>query len=199
MRGRTRGREAGAAGRSCAMLKGVRFNQVMVVRERARARVFRKYLMANEGNVIAVRRHPAVLLRYFCEVLGGLVVAGVLIGWLGGGGAVAAAVWIAWLLVLGRLFWKLLTWTVEFFIVTDLRLMYIRGLVSRRVGMIPRGKVTDIKMERTVLGEILDYGTFIMESAGDDQAFREVTFMPYPEQLYYEVSSAIFSAESIDD
>ncbi|GAA0955324.1 hypothetical protein GCM10009550_39950 [Actinocorallia libanotica] len=180
------------------MLKGVRFNQVMVVRERTRARVFRKYLMANEGNVIAVRRHPAVLLRYFCETIGGLVVAGALTGWLGGGMA-AAVVWVAWLLVLGRLLWKLLTWTVEFFIVTDLRLMYIRGLIARRVGMIPRGKVTDIKMERTVLGEILDYGTFIMESAGDDQAFREVTFMPYPEQLYYEVSSAIFSAESIDD
>lgn len=180
------------------MLKGVRFNQVMVVRDRARARVFRKYLMQNEGNVIAVRRHPAVLLRYFCEVLGGLVVAGALSAWLGGG-AGAAAVWIAWLLVLGRMLWKLLTWSVEFFIVTDLRLLYIRGLVSRRVGMIPRGKVTDIKMERTVLGEILDYGTFIMESAGDDQAFREVTFMPYPEQLYYEISSALFASENVDD
>jgi hypothetical protein len=178
--------------------EGVRFNQVMVVRERARARVFRKYLMQNEGNVIAVRRHPASLLRYLGEVLGGLGLAGVLTAWLGGGAA-AALVWTAWLLVVGRLLWKLLTWSVEFFIVTDLRLLYLRGLVARRVGMIPRGKVTDIKMERTVLGEILDYGTFIMESAGDDQAFREVTFMPYPEQLYYEISSALFSSETIDD
>ena len=176
----------------------MRFNQVMVVRERTRARVFRKYLMQNEGNVIAVRRHPAVLLRYFCEVLGGLIAAGALTGWLGGGAAVLA-VWVAWLLVLGRLGWKLVTWSVEFFIVTDLRLLYIRGLIARRVGMIPRGKVTDIRMERTVLGEILDYGTFFMESAGDDQAFRVVTFMPYPEQLYYEISSALFAAENLDD
>ncbi|MEO3782959.1 PH domain-containing protein [Actinocorallia sp. B10E7] len=176
----------------------MRFNQVMVVRDRARARVFRKYLMENEGNVIAVRRHPAVLLRYFCEVLGGLVAAGALTGWLGGGAAVVV-IWIAWLALVGRLLWKLLTWLVEFFIVTDLRLMYIRGLIARRVGMIPRGKVTDIRMERTVMGEILDYGTFIMESAGDDQAFRTVTFMPYPEQLYYEVSSALFSSEGVDD
>ncbi len=169
----------------------------MVVRDRAKARVFRKYLMENEGSVIAVRRHPAVLLRYFCEVLGGLILAGAVSGRIGG--LVTALVWIAWLCLVGRLLWKLLTWSVEFFIVPALRLMYIRGLLARRVGMIPRGKVTDIKMERTVLGELLDYGTFFMESAGDDQAFTKVTFMPYPEQLYYEISSALFAGENIDD
>ena len=58
--------------------------------------------------------------------------------------------------------------------------------------MIPLTKVSDIKLERPLQGRFLDFGTFIMESAGQDQAFRTVKFMPYPEQLYFEVSSMIF-------
>ncbi|MDX6743288.1 PH domain-containing protein [Actinocorallia sp. A-T 12471] len=172
------------------------FNDVMVVRDKSRSRTIRHYLMEDEEQVIAVRRHPASLLRPVAEVFGGLILAGVLSGWLGGGVA-TLVVWLAWLYLVARLIWRVLTWSVEFFIVTERRLMYIQGLIARRVGMIPLKKVTDIKLERPLQGQFLDYGTFIMESAGDDQAFREVTYMPYPEQLYFDVSSMIFP--SLDD
>ena len=36
-------------------------------------------------------------------------------------------------------------------------------------------------------GRILGFGEFIVESAGQDQAMRNVKFLPYPEQLYLEV------------
>jgi hypothetical protein len=168
----------------------VGFNDVMVVRDLG-SRGFRKYLMANEERVLAVRRHPASLLRYIGEVFGGLILAGFLSERLGPGAAMTA-VWFAWLFLLGRFIWKVATWSVEFFIVTEKRLMYLQGLISRRVGMIPLTKVSDIKLERPLQGRFLDYGTFIMESAGQDQAFRTVKYMPYPEQLYFEVSSMIF-------
>jgi hypothetical protein len=39
---------------------------------------------------------------------------------------------------------------------------------------------------------MLGYGTFILESAGQDQALSTVDYIPYPEQLYLEVCSLIF-------
>lgn len=163
----------------------------MVVRDLDATRSFSKYLMDNEEKVLAVRRHPASLLRYIGEVFGGLILAGLFSEWLGPGPAMTL-IWVAWLVVLSRLVWKVIAWSVEFFIVTEHRLMYLRGIIRRRVGMIPLRKISDIKLERPLQGRLLDYGTFIMESAGQDQAFRNVTFMPYPEQLYFEVSSMIF-------
>ena len=46
--------------------------------------------------------------------------------------------------------------------------------------------------ERSFLGRLLGYGTFILESAGQDQALSRVDHIPYPEQLYLEVCALIF-------
>jgi len=45
---------------------------------------------------------------------------------------------------------------------------------------------------QSFLGRILGYGTFILESAGQDQALSNVDFIPYPEQLYLEVCELLF-------
>jgi hypothetical protein len=61
--------------------------------------------------------------------------------------------------------------------------------------MMPLTKVTDMSFQRTALGQLLGYGEFIVESAGQDQALSHVTFLPYPEQLYLEVCGLIFKDE----
>jgi len=60
------------------------------------------------------------------------------------------------------------------------------------VNMMPLSKVTDMSFQRSATGRILGYGEFIVESAGQDQALRNVRFLPYPEQLYLEVCGLIF-------
>ncbi|GAA2457151.1 PH domain-containing protein [Actinomadura vinacea] len=162
---------------------------LMVYRDSS-SRTVDKYLMAHEGRVIAVRRHPAVLLLPVLVAVGGLIVCGFAatitnVMWL----------WWAWLLTLGYLAWKVIGWSVEFFLVTEHRVMVINGVLNRNVAMMPLAKVTDIALERSVLGRMLGYGEFVMESAGQKQALRNVGFMPYPEQLYLEVSGVIFGAE----
>ncbi|XVQ13215.1 PH domain-containing protein [Spirillospora sp. CA-255316] len=164
--------------------------QDLVVYRDQSSRTVDKYLMAHEGRVIAVRRHPAVLLLPLLIVVGGLIlcafaatITGVL--WL----------WWAWLVALGYLVWKVLAWSVEFFLVTEHRVMVVSGVLNRNVAMMPLAKVTDIALERSLAGRMLGYGEFVMESAGQKQALRNVGFMPYPEQLYLEVSSVIFGAE----
>ena len=78
-------------------------------------------------------------------------------------------------------------WAVDYFVVTSHRFIETSGLFNRKVAMMPLAKVTDMTFQRSVLGRMLGYGTFILESAGQDQALSTVDHIPYPEQLYLEV------------
>ncbi|WP_067173866.1 PH domain-containing protein [Microtetraspora niveoalba] len=161
-----------------------------------------RYLLPHEHQVIMVRRHPAVLLRPVGEIFGGLVVAGLLSKWLSdaGGGEALVIVWWAWLLLLIRFVWKVAEWSVDYFVVTSQRMLLTTGLITRKVAMMPLAKVTDMSFQRSLLGRMLGYGEFVMESAGQDQALRSVPYIPYPETLYLEVCQMIFpSKDDADD
>ncbi|MEV5828333.1 PH domain-containing protein [Spirillospora sp. NPDC052242] len=161
--------------------------QDMMVHRDNSTRTVDRYLMGHEGRVIAVRRHPAVLLPPVVAFVAGLIVCGA-------AATVTGVFWLwwLWLVPIGYLLWKVIAWSLEFFLVTEHRVMVIRGVLNRTVAMMPLAKVTDINLERSVIGQMLGYGEFVMESAGQKQALRNVGFMPYPEQLYLEVSSVIF-------
>ena len=58
--------------------------------------------------------------------------------------------------------------------------------------MMPLAKVTDMSFQRSAMGRLLGYGEFIVESAGQNQALRNVDRLPYPEQLYLEICGLIF-------
>jgi hypothetical protein len=49
-----------------------------------------------------------------------------------------------------------------------------------------------MRFERSAIARVLGYGTFIVESAGQDQALSRIDHLPYPEQLYIEVCGLIF-------
>ncbi|MCT9934729.1 PH domain-containing protein [Planotetraspora sp. A-T 1434] len=160
-----------------------------------------RYLLPHEHQVIMVRRHPAVLLRPVAEIFGGLILAGVLSKWLSGSGGSQALViiWWAWLLLLIRFVWKVAEWSVDYFVVTSQRMLLTTGLVTRKVAMMPLGKVTDMSFQRSLLGRLVGYGEFVLESAGQDQALRSVPYIPYPETLYLEVCQMIFPSKDDDD
>jgi hypothetical protein len=162
--------------------------------------VINKYLLPREVQVATVRQHPAVLLPPSAQALGGLLVAGLLTTTVVHG-LLSVIIWIAWALLLIRLLWKTLMWAVDYFVVTTERLLLTQGFFTRRVAMMPLTKVTDMSFKRSFAGRLLGYGEFIVESAGQDQALRNVTFIPYPEQLYLLICGMIFpsSAEDADD
>jgi hypothetical protein len=41
-------------------------------------------------------------------------------------------------------------------------------------------------------GRILGYGTVIVESAGQDQAFERIKYIPRPEEVYEALSELVF-------
>ncbi|HLI37331.1 MAG TPA: PH domain-containing protein [Streptosporangiaceae bacterium] len=158
-----------------------------------------KYLLPHEEQVITVRKHPAILIGPVAAVLAGLVVAALLSTTVARNSGVAVTViWAAWGALLLWLVYKALEWSVTYFVVTSQRMLLITGLVTRKVGMMPLIKVTDMSFRRSAAGRMLGYGDFVLESAGLDQALRVVDHLPYPEQLYLEVVGLIFPGK-IDD
>jgi uncharacterized membrane protein YdbT with pleckstrin-like domain len=151
-----------------------------------------RYLLPHERQVISVHQHPAVLILPIFEVLVGLAIAGWVSTLTHGNGAVLLVIWIVWAVLLLRLLWKVLDWSLNYFVITSQRLLLAQGFLLRKVNMMPLAKVTDMSFQRSAMGQLLGYGEFIVESAGQDQALRNVDYLPYPEQLYLEVCGLIF-------
>jgi uncharacterized membrane protein YdbT with pleckstrin-like domain len=159
-----------------------------------------RYLLPHEQEVITVRKHPAVLLAPVAWAVVGLVIAAVLSDTLlRRDSALTWIVWAVWGLVFLRFLWAAINWAVDYFVVTSHRFIQTSGLLSRKVAMMPLVKVTDMTFKRSLLGRILGYGTFVLESAGQDQALSNVDHIPYPEQLYLEVCSLIFPSKDPSD
>src|SRR5689334_4231341 len=160
-----------------------------------------RYLLPHEQEVITVRKHPAVLLAPVAWAVIGLIIAALLSDTvLRHDSALVWIVWGIWGIVFLRFLWAALNWAVDYFVVTSHRFVQTSGLFSRKVAMMPLVKVTDMTFERSFLGRMLGYGTFILESAGQDQALSRVDHIPYPEQLYLEVCALLFpSKDPADD
>jgi uncharacterized membrane protein YdbT with pleckstrin-like domain len=164
----------------------------VVPNETVPASVYR-VLLPHERRVITVRFHPAVLIKPVLATLGGLAVAGLISTLIRGlSSTVLLAVWLAWLLVLIWMLFCVYQWLEDYFVVTSARLLLATGVVKKTVNMMPLSKVTDMRFERSAAGRLFGFGTFIVESAGQDQALHTIDHLPYPEQLYIEVCGLIF-------
>jgi len=162
---------------------------------------FAKRLVRQERIVLAVRRHPAQVLEPVLSAVAALV--GVL--WVQAQlsrdlALVPDLLWLLWLLVLLRALWRLYEWSQDWFVVTNRRLMLNYGVVTRRVAMMPMKKVTDMSFNKTPMGQLLGYGEFVLESAGQDQALRVVSWLPNPDTLYQLICTELFGADPpLDD
>ena len=151
-----------------------------------------RVLLPYEQQAITVRFHPAILIGPVAWALGGLAIAGLLSTLVHLDSTVLLVVWLAWLILVIRLLFHIYAWLEEYFVVTSARLLLATGVFRKTVNMMPLTKVTDMRFERSPIGRLLGYGTFIVESAGQDQALHTVNHLPYPEQLYIEVCGLIF-------
>ncbi|MGI9621782.1 MAG: PH domain-containing protein [Acidimicrobiales bacterium] len=68
---------------------------------------------------------------------------------------------------------------------TDRRVMEVDGFLGTRINSMPLAMVTDVMLRRNPFGEMLGYGTFRVESAGQDQALSTLDFLLDPENFHY--------------
>ena len=91
-----------------------------------------RYLVPTEAIIFLLRRHWLVLVEPVATVLAGLFVVGFLDMNLDGGALrIRDAAIVLWLILLGRLLWKLIDWHLELFIATVLRLIMLHGIITR--------------------------------------------------------------------
>jgi len=150
-----------------------------------------RYLLPQERSVIAVRMHPATLAWPLILAGGGLLAARKLTS----RSARPDVVWGAYLLLPLYLLYRAAGWPVTYLTVTGQRMLLIRGPLSRTAAAMSLDNVTGLTLQRTVLGRLLGYGTLIADCSARRQAFRKVRYVPYPEQLYIEISGLLWPEE----
>jgi Bacterial PH domain len=153
--------------------------------------VVEEYLMPTERVVTSVRMHLISITDSVLIILGGAIVAGILTG-AAHSKSGTAVIWLVWVGLAVWQGWKIAVWWRRYFAVTENRLMLVTSLFYTDVAMMPLAKVTDMRLRRSTLGRLLGYGEFIVESAGQEQALRNVKYVPYPSQMYQEILSLIF-------
>ncbi|MGI8531907.1 MAG: PH domain-containing protein [Geodermatophilaceae bacterium] len=77
-------------------------------------------------------------------------------------------------------------------IITDTRVVFVEGWWTKRYGMMPLSKITDVTIEQSLLGRILRYGTLYAESPGQDQALSKVAFLPDPLTAWHTISDLLY-------
>ena len=109
---------------------------------------------------------------------------------------VIAAVWLiltGWLSV-----WPFLNWWTTHFVITDRRVMFRHGLITRSGIDIPLARINSVEFRHGLLDRILRTGTLIIESASQDPL--EFHDIPQVERvhslLYHEVFDTLGSEES---
>jgi len=162
--------------------------------------VVARYLFPTEKFRGEWNKHWVYLIK---EILIGTA-ATFLMGWLAGflhkhnQDTLVTVTVLVWLGVMFYVGWRLLDWWYDRFILTNKRIMVVNGLITRTVGMMPLARVTDMKYEQSPLGRMLNYGTFVVESAGQDQALRTVKPLPNPNELYLRIVEEMYEPEAVE-
>jgi Bacterial PH domain len=139
------------------------------------------HLLADEGEVVIdeVRHHWVVYCRPVLEAaFGALCFAWFLF----------SSIQIAWLpfLLSVALFahagWLALTNSMDRFVITNMRVFRVRGVLSRRLATMPMSRILDITVDKPMLGRLLNYGHFVFESAAQEQGLRDIRYVGSPDQ-----------------
>jgi len=139
-----------------------------------------RHLLRDEGEVIVdvVRKHWVVY------ILSGLIaLVGVFFLWV----FLNASVDIAWLpLVIalglfGWAGWRALAQNMDRFVITNMRVFRVKGVLVRSHATMPLVRILDITVVKPMTGRILGYGHFTFESAAQEQGLRDIRFVGDPD------------------
>lgn len=139
-----------------------------------------KHLISDQGEVVIdeVRKHWAAMVGPMFELIAGVIV--MLLALL------VPVVW--WLPVLIGLVlfvhagWHILARRRDHFVITNMRVFRIHGILSEQVATMPLARILDISVYKPFIGRIFGYGHFVFESAAQAQGLREIRFVGAPDE-----------------
>jgi uncharacterized membrane protein YdbT with pleckstrin-like domain len=164
-------------------------------------------VLANDEQVV-LHRHPhwkrligAVLVLLLATAAAAFVAAVVTrMDWADNAKTVVSLVIVAiWVVIVGWLtVWPFLNWWTTHFVITDRRVMFRHGLLTRSGIDIPLARINSVEFRHGIFDRMLRTGTLIIESASQDPL--EFHDIPRVERvhslLYHEVFDTLGSEES---
>ncbi|MCZ4500057.1 MAG: hypothetical protein JWQ74_2612 [Marmoricola sp.] len=140
-----------------------------------------RHLLREEGEVIVdeVRKHWVVYVVPALIALAGL--ASLVLFTM----ASVDLAWVPLLVGLGLLTWagwRALAANMDRFVVTNMRVFRVHGVLVRSLATMPLGRILDITVVKPVSGRVFGFGHFTFESAAQDQGLRDIRFVASPDQ-----------------
>jgi uncharacterized membrane protein YdbT with pleckstrin-like domain len=140
-----------------------------------------RHLLRDEGEVIVdeVRKHWVVYIVPSLLAVGGVLLLGLF---------AISSVKVAWLPLLGAFLlfgwaaWRALAANMDRFVITNMRVFRIKGVLVRSQATMPLGRILDITVVKPMTGRVLGYGHFTFESAAQDQGLRDIRFVGRPDE-----------------
>ncbi len=139
-----------------------------------------KHLLREEGEVIVdeVMHHWAAYVRPIIEAVLGL-------GFLAWSPFVRVELgWVVLVLAFGLLLhaaWGALREHRDRFVVTNMRVFRVHGVLSQHLATMPLSRILDITVVKPVVGRICGYGHFVFESAAQEQGLRDIRYVGRPD------------------
>lgn len=141
----------------------------------------RKHLLREEGEVIVdeVMHHWVVYVLPLIEVLAalGLLVVFPFVD--------LDLAWFPFLLalaLLGHASWKALANFRDRFVITNMRVFRVNGVLSQNLATMPLSRILDITVVKPFHGRLIGFGHFVFESAAQEQGLRDIRYVGKPDQ-----------------
>jgi membrane protein YdbS with pleckstrin-like domain len=118
-----------------------------------------------------------------------LIVVVLILGWDSSGFAHDAANWIVVLLLVAWAAWlvlKYFQWTMTYFVVTDRRVIYRTGVLSKKGVEIPLERINNINFHQRIIDRVIGAGDLDIESAGRDGQ-SHFDFVRHPDGVQHEI------------
>lgn len=140
-----------------------------------------RHLLSVEGEVVVdlVEKHPVAYIAAGLWTLGGFVV------WIFATWMYSSASWVFFLLglaLIGRGAYAALATTTDVFVITNMRVFRVSGVLSVQIATMPISRILDITVQKPLIGRMLGYGHFIFESAAQAQGLREIKWIGRPDE-----------------
>ena len=141
----------------------------------------RKHLLRDEGEVIVdeVHHHWVVYLIPVLEAVLGLLLL------LAVGLVDLDLGWVPFLLALAiwaHAAWRALASHRDRFVVTNMRVFRVNGVLSQQLATMPLSRILDITVAKPLHGRVLGFGHFVFESAAQEQGLRDIRYVGRPDE-----------------
>jgi uncharacterized membrane protein YdbT with pleckstrin-like domain len=145
--------------------------------------------------IAEVRQHPFFLVPSLTAAFGGLFAA-VVVSVVSGASTTPGLIgWVLAAVLIGRVAFAIMNWSVRRIVLTNNRLILFSGLLNPRTKVFPYAALMEMSFSRSFAGRVLRFGTFTVEAGG--RPVMIMNYIPYSEQLMLLLSGRLFP--SADD